>query len=75
MYAQTGNFLGVNYILCWHLCSMASRYCQKPFEFVSLVKPPFNIGELQIFNGEIGKGMGEFSKAMVESCLGSFSSR
>ena len=30
-----------------------------------------NLGELQIFNGEIGKGMGEFSKAMVESCLGS----
>ena len=48
---------------------MASRYCQKPFEFLILVKLPFNIciGELQIFNGEIGKGMGEFSKAMVES--------
>ena len=30
------------------------------------MQPPLNIGELQIFNGEIGKGMGEFSKAMVE---------
>ena len=44
---------------------MAGRYCQKPFKFWILVKPPFNIGKLQIFNGEIGKGMGEFSKEMV----------
>ena len=47
---------------------MASRYCQKPFEFWILVKSSFNIGKLQIFNGEIGKGMGEFSKAMIECC-------
>ena len=20
MHGQTGNFLGVNYIICWHLC-------------------------------------------------------
>ena len=55
--------------------SMASRYCQKPFEFEILVQPDFSLGKLQILSGELGTCMGEFNIAMVEFLLGRFGSR